>query len=376
MHVSELLHKLFKPTLQNIDKRLQKTIVDCSISLSKCKQLSITAIGRNLDSKTSVKHNLKRVDRLFGNANIQLFTHEYYRAMAHKVIQRNTSPAISIDWPGLTPCGEFHFLRASVPVGGRAITLYEACFKESEYMNGKTHLSFLKTLQSILPENCTPIIVTDAGFRCPWFNQILAMNWHFIGRVRHTTQYKDVVGEKWLPVKSLYSKAKNKPEYLFSTRLAKANPVFGSFYLYKSKSKNRKRKNLRGLKIQCSVSLKHAKRGREPWLLFSSLPIHSYSAFIIKNLYSQRMQIEESFRDLKSTLNGLGFRHCRSYQKGRLNVALLLGAITFFMLWITGVVAKKKQIHRRYQANSIKHRNVLSTFNIGWHYLRDARWQS
>lgn len=137
----------------------------------------------------------------------------------------------------------------------------------------------------------------------------------------------------------------------------------------KSKPKKRKRKNLRGKKIQCSTSLKHAKRGNEPWLIFTSLPIHEYDAQQVIKMYSQRMQIEEAFRDLKNTNNGLSLRHCRSYQKDRLNIALLIASITHFLLWLIGLVAKQKGVHYSYQANTIKHRNVLSTFSIGWQYL-------
>ena len=49
------------------------------------------------------------------------------------------------------------------------------------------------------------------------------------------------------------------------------------------------------------------------------------------------MQIKESFRDLKNTSNGLNLRHCCSYEKGRLNVALLIPLIANFILWLAGL---------------------------------------
>jgi hypothetical protein len=36
----------------------------------------------------------------------------------------------------------------------------------------------------MLPKRCRPVIVTDAGFKVPWFKEISALGWHFIGRVR------------------------------------------------------------------------------------------------------------------------------------------------------------------------------------------------
>jgi len=152
--------------------------------------------------------------------------------------------------------------------------------------------------------------------------------------------------------------------------LAKSNPVFCHFYLKKSKKKNRVKKNLAGKKIQSSVSKKHEKRENEPWLIVSSVSPDKLTANEIMNIYKKRMQIEESFRDLKNTQNGFSLRHCRSYNIARLNVALLISAIAMLFLWSLGVASKKKGIHYSYQANSIKTHNVLSNFTIGWQALK------
>ncbi len=370
MHIRKVLHKIFKDTSKFIDKRNHKTLIEAVLTLSECKHLSIAALGRHLESKALIKNNIKRIDRLFGNYNTQNAAIQYYKKIAELTIQKNKRPTISIDWSGLTPCGEFHFLRASCPVNGRAITVFECSYRESEYMKLSIHTEFLKKLKQVLPKDSQPIIVTDAGFRGTWFTLVTSFGWDFVGRVRNNTQYQDPNDKKWIPIKKLYSLAKIKPLYLFKTALAKANPVTGYFHLVKSNPKKRTRKNLRGKKIQCSSSLKHAKRGNEPWLIFTSLSIQQYNAQQIIKMYTQRMQIEEAFRDLKNTNNGLSLRHCRSYQKGRLNIALLISAITHFFLWLIGLIAKQKKVHYSYQANTIKHRNVLSTFNIGWQYLK------
>ncbi len=370
MHLRKLLHKMFDNTANYTDKRNHRTLIEAAVTLSDCKHLSIAALGRNLNSRAMIKHSIKRIDRLFGNPNVQSSAIYYYRQIAKLVIKDVKRPAISIDWSGLTPCGEFHLLRASCPVKGRAMTVFEECYRESEYMKQRIHKAFMRKLKMVIPDDCKPIIVTDAGFRCPWFKLVDSFGWDYVGRVRNNTQYLAPLEQSWLPIKTLYSQAKLKPQYLFESCLAKANPVKGHFYTVKSKPKKRKRKNLRGKKIQCSVSLKHAKRGREPWLIFTSLSVSEYSAQQVTDMYTQRMQIEESFRDLKNTNNGLSLRHCRSYQKGRLNIALLIAAITHFLLWLIGLIAKQKKLHFSFQANSIKYRNVLSSFSIGWQYIK------
>ena len=370
MHIRKLLHKVFMPASLNIDKRLHRTLLEATLTLSECKQLSIASLGRCLWSWVAVKHTIKRIDRLFGNPHLHRKRANYYQMMVNLLVGANPRPVIIIDWSGLTRCGEYHFLRASVPVGGRALVIWESVYREQDYMSQKTHRAFIKELNALLPKDCRPIIVTDAGFRCPWFKLIEKQGWDFVGRVRNRTQCRETGQKDWVPVKACYAQATCTARYLFSGLLAKANPVTGHFYLVRGAKQHRKRKNLRGKKIQCSVSLKHEKREREPWLIMSSLPADLYTPKQIITLYKKRMQIEEAFRDLKNTRNGFSLRHCRSFGTQRLNVALLIAALAMLLLWIIGVMAKQQKQHILFQANTIRHRDVLSTFTLGWQYLK------
>ncbi|MCE2597371.1 transposase, partial [Motilimonas cestriensis] len=47
-----------------------------------------------------------------------------------------------------------------------------------------------------------------------------------------------------------------------------------------------------------------------------------FTAKQLVKLYAKRMQIEESFRDLKSPAYGFGLRHCRSRSTKRLDILL------------------------------------------------------
>ena len=40
------------------------------------------------------------------------------------------------------------------------------------------------------------------------------------------------------------------------------------------------------------------------------------------------------------------------------------------LLWILGLAAKNKKVHFSFQANTVRTKNVLSTFIIGWQYMR------
>ena len=107
-------------------------------------------------------------------------------------------------------------LRASIPMGGRALTLYERAHPESELNTQKAHQSFLDALALILPEGCQPIIVTDAIYRAPWFNAVEQKSWYWIGRVRgRVCLSRD--GEQWQSAYQWFTQAKQgKSDYLGS----------------------------------------------------------------------------------------------------------------------------------------------------------------
>src|SRR6185503_1270197 len=74
----------------------------------------------------------------------------------------------------------------AVPIGGRALPIYAEVHPEELLGNSKVQGRFLKALQAVLPIGCRPIVVTDAGFHGPFFRDVRALGWDFVGRVRGT----------------------------------------------------------------------------------------------------------------------------------------------------------------------------------------------
>ena len=81
------------------------------------------------------------------------------------------------------------------------------------------------------------------------------------------------------------------------------------------------------------------------------------------------MQIEETFRDEKNHRFGWSLRHVRSQFERRLEVLLLLAALATLAVTLVGLGVERAGIHRRYQANTVRHR-VLSLFVLGNLVLR------
>ncbi len=89
---------------------------------------------------------------------------------------------------------------------------------------------------------------------------------------------------------------------------------------------------------------------RAPWLLATSLPHHRGAGDLVQRAYARRMQIEETFRDLKSHRWGFALRYARTTQPQRLEVLLLIATLATFTLWLLGLVAHTRHWVRHLQA--------------------------
>ena len=88
-------------------------------------RLTLTGIGRTLRSQTTVKHTIKRVDRLLSNPHLHRDRALLYMALIQQMLGPQTCPVIVVDWSDLTTDRRWQGLRAALPVGGRALTRYD-----------------------------------------------------------------------------------------------------------------------------------------------------------------------------------------------------------------------------------------------------------
>jgi hypothetical protein len=83
------------------------------------------------------------------------------------------------------------------------------------------------------------------------------------------------------------------------------------------------------------------------------------------------MQIEEGFRDMKSSRFGLGFEQNDTRQIQRMTILILLTTLANWILMILGMAAIVSGHHRQYQANTTRHKNVLSLPFLGLRVVVD-----
>lgn len=183
-------------------------------------------------------------------------------------------------------------------------------FPAGQQGSPKAEKQLLHRLATVLPDNVTPILVTDAGFRGPWFRAVEAMGWQWLGRLRNRTQLKPVdaptAPDRWVPCKAMYEQYMGKTRDFELMDVTRSDPFRARVVLHGKPSKGRKDRNRQGASARNSNRRKSAKREREPWILMAS-PEIKLSMRQVVTLYTRRMQIELSFLDLKSHRYGQGF---------------------------------------------------------------------
>jgi hypothetical protein len=317
--------------------------------------VSIAAIGRALASKARPKHGIKRVDRLLSNSHLRSERSQFFAAIAARVLHKVERPIIILDWTQAV--GDYHRLVAAVPGEGRALVVYEEVHPVRKLGNTRVQECFLSRLKAVLPDGAVPILVTDAGFQGPFFRAVLALGWDFVGRIRGTTTARDGAGTKFSK-SDLYSRATTTPRDLGWFRLfAWREGVDARLVLVRGRRRPGRRKKARSQ----DAALQRSK-GRDPWLLATSLSIAH--AVTIVAIYARRMQIEETFRDAKNHRFGWSLRHTSIRSAARLEALLLLIALAMLVVVQVGMAAELVGLHRHYQANT-RTKRVLSLFVLG-----------
>lgn len=375
MHALRLLHKLFEKSLVDVHKN-RLTVLFAAVNSLLCgKSLTLTGLGRSMQSKAQVKHSIKRMDRLLGNKKLHKDIDRLYKVLAGHLLLKIKRPIILIDWSQLGDNDKYYIITASIPYGGRSLSIYQEVHPKSLYNTTPTNTGFLIHLKQIIPAECTPIIITDAGtsFRCPWFKQVEKLKWDYVGRIRAGEKFCIRYNNRWLVCKELYSLAKKKASFLGNCMLTKRSKFTCELVLAKRKLKGRVGKSRCHNSIHESNDRKASRRSRDPWLLATSLNPIKFSADAIISMYKQRMQIEELFRDIKNQRLGFGLKKSLSTTTPRLNVLLLIGAIANYIIFVVGQAAKAISLEYQFQSNTIKTRTVISIFNLGCQILTQKR---
>jgi hypothetical protein len=364
MHALGILHRILSSNAPEIHAKRLASLLAAVESVVLGSRLTLSDIGRGLHGRVAVKHNIKRIDRLLGNDSLHIEMPKLYEALVRQHLTGIAMPLIVVDWSDLTADRQWQLLRASVAIEGRSMTLYEEVHPQLKATSLSVHQAFLTRLATMLPSGCVPILITDAGFRGTWFKLVNRMGWYWIGRIRNRDMVSPANTAVWAGCKTLYPLATAQAQSLGQFDYVRNHPMPCRWVLIKRIEQGRHKKGKLGKRVHSNQSLKSARAQREPWLLAVSPKLGQLSAQAVVAVYAQRMQIEESFRDLKSERFGLGFSANRSTQRNRLGVLLLIASLASFVLRLIGEVGKMRQMEFQFQSNTRRSRPVVSVISL------------
>jgi hypothetical protein len=339
MHAQPIIQDLLDTECPSIHAKRRTCVATIADAASKG-GLRLMGISRVLHNSIALRHRIKRCDRLLGNRKLACDRALIYAAMTRRLLHGLAQPLIIIDWSDLRADRSQQVLRAALIVQGRALTLYEEVHPIAKATSLKVHHAFLLKLKAIMPLHCRPVFVTDAGFRSTWFALLDQMGYAWIGRIRNRDMVRaSSAGHNWQGCKTLYAKATGQAKDLGPFQYVRNRPVACRLVLIRKKSRGRHDTTLHGVRRTGSQSRKQARAHKEPWLLVVS-PRLAMSAAAVVAIYSGRMQIEQTFRDIKNPRWGLGLSDSQTRQPERLATLLLIGALACYALWLIALAVR------------------------------------
>ena len=382
MRASEVLQKCLSSSLEAMHALRTRTLLRSVEALLHGRRLTLMDVARAWPGADRVRAPLKAFDRLLSNRHLHGEREMVYRGMARWLL-RGPHPVIVIDWSDLKADKAWCLLRAAVPIGGRTLPVLDMVFPGAQQGTPGAERHFLERLRRLIPETITPILVTNAGFRAPWFRAVATMGWHWVGRLRHRTLVRPVgsqAREDWVPSRALYELGGTTPRDLGLMETVRNAPWVCRIVLHRKAAKGRTCWTKLGTVARRKNSLQAAAREREPWLIVAAPGLNTLSARQLVALYARRMQIELSFRDLKSHRYGQGFEDSLTRSGRRLDVLLLVHAMAMFAAWLAGLACEATGVDKwLYPARAM--RKIYSILRVGrealvrgWPMERTSRW--
>jgi hypothetical protein len=339
--------------------------------------LTMTDIARHWPGADRVAAPLKATDRLLRSKRLTQCHAMLYAGLTRWLI-RQTRPLIVVDWSDLKADGCFRLLRAGLAVEGRTLTLYEEVHPQAKSGKPKVEAAFLRKLARLLPKDCCPIVITDAGFRVPWFRAVLRLGWDYVGRVRGMVQVQSLsprLPATWDTCADLHRLAPREGACdLGIHRMGRQAQLDTRMIVHQGKRKGRHAKTVTGRVRGDHLSRKAARSAREPWVLATSLSGKEATPRHVVNVYARRMQIEESFRDLKSGDLGAGFEHSRTGKRERLANLLVLFSLAQLAAWLLGWCEEERGEGGRLESRRTTQRTHHSLWRLGAEVMRRSAW--
>ncbi len=366
MMASELLQSYLEEVCPEIHAARLQALMDVADGLQKSNNLSLTAMGRGLKSSTDIKHKVKKVDRLESNKHLYKELDKLYEGLSGYIFTYTSFESnlpIIIDLCFLKDNKDIQMLSAELALKGRSLPLYRDVFKSGELKSRAK--SFLDKVSLLLPADADVVFIMDAGFGNDWFQEIEKhTSWYWVTRIRQGKSIKLSPDDEWMDSKDLFEKINVRAKAYNQATIMKTHNRPCRLVTKRNTSKNTKGKYNRQPRNYHAGNADYQRSAKEPWIIASNLPAQ-FTTTQILNFYKKRMQIEESFRDVKSHQYGLSARYSTTRCVYRWSIKMLLAALVQVICWVIGIIGHSQGFQRKFQANTVKDKRVFSYFYLG-----------
>ena len=161
MRVTQIVRLLCRPCLELVHATRLAAVFATLNAIISSRRLSVTSIGRAIDSSAFPKHSIKRVDRLLSNPQMWVDRHKFFAAMAQVVLGTSQRPVILLDW---TKCNDLYVLLAAAPFRSTSKPIPKGCSETSAYS---------ASFSRLFSASCLPLVGRSSSptpaFRVPSF---------------------------------------------------------------------------------------------------------------------------------------------------------------------------------------------------------------
>jgi len=303
------------------------SLAGATLGVMQAASLAVAMIGQALAQARGLvtKHAIKQVDRLLGNAGIDVWD-SFARWVPHQIGARREA-LVAMDWTDFDHDDQATLVLSLVTGHGRAAPLLWFSVWKEELTKQRNDFedACLRRLAELVPPDCRVTILADRGFGDQKLFAFLAeLGFAYVIRFRGNIHVTDASGE-------------TRPAADWVGKDGRARKLAGA------------RVTAKGQQVGAVVCV-HAKGMKEPWCLATSERDATAAALV--NHYARRWTIEPQFRDTKDLRFGMGLSATRIGEPMRRDRLLLISAFATALLTLLGAVGESLGMDRLLKSNT------------------------
>jgi hypothetical protein len=340
--------KWFRSNFIEIILSQRKTLGYLVFGLMNSQKVGVASIGRSMESKTTARHNIKRVARYLSNKIFSVRkTIEPYQRM---ILSGLSTIYLIMDWTLIKNRG-YQTLSVNIISDGRSIPLFFKTYKEGNISKKQTmyEIEMLKEIRKIIKDEIKVYVSVDRGFgqKPELLKSISDLGFFYVARCKESfyVEMDKYAGKiKEFPVKQnrIYD-------------IQNANwPKIGLA-----------REPEKSFRLKSRFIIFHKTGFKERWALCTNdFESDSYKIILI---YTKRMNIEHTFKDKKNIIRGFCFEKMSLSSAERYDRMLLLICFAYLFFSLIGAAIEKLKLHKKIMANTVVYRSI-SLFQLGKYF--------